>query len=291
MISSLRGRKRKALVGNTNKRKKVEVIHYDMFADQSEPMADNANDFPGALSFRSAVKFSDSPQTSVPSWHAVPLYWPALGTRSFDRKGEYIRMKYILLKGYIQVQRTIYRTAHYRLVMLNCRNNSLKLPQDANNYLTTLYRNAEAIVLTSTAADVAIANEAHALHDFHKCVIDSDLNKDITRKVLLKGTIKPNVSNQTGVYYQVGSTSSSGKIDMHTLQNTNPTFYDIIPLKLTVKCDDFVSCEADRYFFCLETDYVGMYGNSVSTQPGAYAGASASPFTLNFFAQGYFTDS
>lgn len=290
MISSIRGKKRKVLVANTNKRKKVEIIHYDMFRDNTGA-AEGTNDNPWALSFRSQLAFNATAAGSIESWAAFPLFWPVLGTSSFARKGECIRMKFILIKGYISVNKVIYRTVHYRLVLLNCKKNSVTGALTANQYLQKFYRNVEAFNDSANTREVAIENEAHALHNFHKGIIDSDLDRDIHRKVLFKGIIKPNAGMLGGSYSTVGSNPQYGQTDQYTIHNVNPSWFDIIPIKMTVKCDDYVNCLTDKYCIVLETDYVATYLFGSTAQPQSYGTAAQAPFTFNFFTQGYFTDS
>ncbi|QCH00634.1 Cap [Circoviridae sp.] len=290
-------KKRKRVPG-ANPDKKPEIKQFNP--------RDGTGGFDG-INFFPLVKVNQATTDNWLPYRLYPLSWPLLGTGANERIGNSFFLKAIRLKGYIEINRCVFRPIRWRLKLFR-----LEKPmplwymtgnytQQTGSYLE-LYKNCERF-----AQGISVQSTIdRCRHNYYKMIKNLPKVRPYTSKVIASGVIPINnkfISQGTKEYGQVNAFQVTSSVEVY---DDDCGCY---PIDVLIKCNDRItySLQDDayqpdiRYCLVLEDDFgVGVNVKPAVFIPGddpitntpiiEFYDTSYPCYWIRLFARGYFTD-
>lgn len=260
-----------------------------------------------------SISYVTTDAKTIYPWRLIPLYYPLVGTESYNRIGNNIFLKSLRLKGYVTpTWRNLVKPIHWRLKLYRF-DGEYPEPASANAVVQMqaylgLFNNWE-----TPAQASATSYTAAARHDFFKAIKKYPKLYNYSCKTIASGIIP--LANKCFTSSGVAIGSAAQQIVEKGFERTSNNDCGCYPLDVIVKLNDRISWVRNaantsyvqdiHYFFAFEDDFgIGIAIQEPSiTIPSqgspTFTGANwtldiTNPdnccYTLSFFARWYYTD-
>lgn len=277
----IKGKRKSSVKGAKHKPDKPEIKKTNFFFD---PAAEGNNLRSAAL----VVPFRDNiPSNRTDMFPCYTFTWmrdPGVGTNSWQRIGNKVRIKYIQIKGYCQVYQNLLSQCRVRMSFIR------QMNRDSTTRTASIYTNYETLHPDAEAYEQC----ATMRHNYYKSHFDTALkSKDFTCQKILELTLTPYVSPSASFFLQGNATTSTVWNAGIELTPVHQEAYCIPINKVLVLNEDF-NHGTDSYGLTVECDQP-LAGIStelplVNKYPTLTKTAGYQPWMLNFFVLVYYTD-
>ena len=245
-------------------------------------------------------------------WNHSPfrLYWPAIGTGSNQRIGTEIFLKYVRIKGMVQVDNYVTCGVRWRLVMLKLNpggNDDNTISMNIAEYLNMFDSKTVSQPSTwtpysvSAGGDESVSNfddsEAGSLMNYYYKVKDVQKWVGWKRKVLASGYVPPSFvpTGQSGTIVTAGNNPQVESVSLLTERfgdaTTDYQFNSPLDIKITLNDRVNIGKATSVYYLVFESDCSANFTAIGGLPHTSTRGFTGSPVKLNFIAKAYFTDS
>ena len=254
--------------------KKYNPLH----TDQTNPY--------DAISICNIAQPTSPPTDSYGSWEMIQFQDPLQGTASYNRVGNFYSLKYLKIKGYVEVNWKCEFKVNYKLLLIRADAEM----HDFHQFLNKFYHNYQFpsgwTNTSHTFVDDA-TRMSYGRHNYYKMVrnVDTWGEGDVVIRVINDGTIT-NFPQRTESTVVVGTNPS-----ITTTSNDGATWPAYYPININVTVNDNIKVGKERYYLMLITDqpvgYTRVMGSQGLSRSHAYADRA---FELSFFTLAYYTD-
>lgn len=274
-----------------NKRKRV-VLYKKLTPPRPEmkkynPLYVAGTDLYKSISFCNIAGATGNPTGGYSAFDLVKLDDPLLGTSSKDRIGERYSLRYLRIKGYLEVNYKIACKINYKLLLIRADMDLV----DAHTFFLKFFSNYKYPATWTTSHSTWPDDEsrsAYGRHNYYKLVKNVDnwpLGRIVIR-VLNDGTIT-NFPDTAHTTWTVGSNPS-----ISTTTDDGPNYKAYYPINLNITVNDDIKIGKERYYYMLVCDqpigYTGTSGTKGVARSHAYSDRA---FEVSFFTTAYYTDS
>lgn len=225
-----------------------------------------------------------------PAFMPFPLLYPNTGDGPMNRIGARIYLKYLRIKGFINMMNRMVCPVRWRLCLVRVDFNvDVVVTINQNWYLNHfLFVDTTAMTTASSVQEVL----SWSRHNFYKKVKDVN-DQTFKRKVIASGFF-PALNNHITLEGQLAGTLGNQALTATFEQSGYNSSHaqgiaGYVPLDVTVKLFDNVDCARNlrRYYLVFEADNCVGYDSDLNSEVGRLASATVH---VNAQALAYFTD-
>lgn len=276
----VKGKKRSRIAFAQHKRPGPEIKKTNFFFN---PAAEGNNLYSSMIfvPFEKNIPSNRSDMTT--SYVSAWMRNPDVGTASYQRVGSSIRVKQILLRGYLEVRQNLMTQCRVRVYFLRERNRE--------GTTNALFKNVETIISTQTVSEQI----QHMKHNFYKMMNDYNvLSKDMSIQKIMEFNLTPYVAPNTGSWTGGQKTDAPWTGYSHIYPHAEPAY--CLPVNKVISLNENYTVGTDHYGIMMTCDapYAGETAATgylpTASYPDYTDGSLKHPFSLNFFGLVYYTD-